>query len=59
MRCQLKEEYMTKEKREPFKIGSFTESGAKVLAKRYVSMGYKHISLKYDSKKQMYYNTFK
>ncbi len=48
-----------KEKREPFKIGSFTESGAKVLAKRYVSMGYKHISVKYDSKKQMYYNTFK
>jgi hypothetical protein len=49
----------TKEERKPFKICSFTESGAKVMIKRYTSMGYKLISTKYDSKKEMYYNTFK
>lgn len=47
------------EKREPFKIGSFTASGAKVLAKQYEKMGYKLVSSKYDEKKQMYYNTYK
>ena len=49
----------SKEKREPFKIVSFTESGAKVLAKRYINMGYKLVSTTYDKKKEMYYNTFK
>jgi hypothetical protein len=61
MLYQFKGKYMakTKEERKPFKIGSFTESGAKVMIKRYTSMGYKLISTKYDSKKEMYYNTFK
>ena len=48
-----------KEKREAFTLGSFTASGAKVLAKRYEAMGYKAVSTKYDSKKEMHYTTFK
>lgn len=47
------------EKREPFTLSTFTASGAKVMIKRYVAMGYKQVSSKYDDKKEMYYVTFK
>ncbi len=42
-----------------FKISSYTKSGAEVIMRRYIKMGYKHISIKYDKKKEMYVNTFK
>lgn len=48
-----------KEEKKPFVIGSFTASGAKVMVKRYIGMGFKHMDTKYDSKKEMYYNKFK
>lgn len=52
----IREYAMTKE---TFTLGSFTASGAKVLIKRYEAMGYKFVSSKYDTKKEMHYTTFK
>ena len=43
----------------PFTITSLSEVGAKSIKRLYEKMGYKHVSVKYDSKKEMYYNTFK
>ena len=42
-----------------FKITSLSEVGAKSIARIYQKIGYKHVSLKYDSKKEVYINTFK
>ena len=42
-----------------FKITSMSAVGAKSIAKIYQKIGYKHVSLKYDSKKEVYINTFK
>ena len=42
-----------------FKITSMSAVGAKSIAKIYQKMGYKHISTKYDNKKEVYINTFK
>lgn len=48
-----------KEERKPFLITSLSAVGAKSLARQYERFGYKHIDLKYDSKKEVYVNTFK
>lgn len=50
---------MPKEKREKFNINTFTAMASKKLVKQYEKMGYKHISTKYDDKKEMYINVFK
>ena len=50
---------MPKEKREKFNINTFTAMASKKMVKQYEKMGYKHISSKYDEKKEMYINTFK
>lgn len=43
----------------PFKITSLSEVGAKSIKRLYEKMGYKHVSIKYDNKKEVYTNTFK
>ena len=50
---------MARVKRVQFIITIFTASGAKIMIKRYEAMGFKHISLTHDIKKNMYINTFK
>lgn len=50
---------MPKEKREKFNINTFTAMASKKMIKQYEKMGYKHISTKYDEKKEMYINVFK
>ena len=42
-----------------FKLTSLSEIGSKSLVKQYKRFGYKHISTKYDNKKEVYINTFK
>jgi len=41
-----------------FTITSLSEVGAKSIRKIYEKMGYKHVSLKYDKKKEVHINTF-
>ncbi len=43
----------------PFTITSLSEVGAKSIKRLYEKMGYKHVSIKYDNKKEVYTNTFK
>lgn len=50
---------VVKEKREPFKVTSLSAVGAKSIVKQYTRFGYKHIDTKYDTKKEVYINTFK
>lgn len=47
-----------KEERKPFNITSLSLVGANSIKRLYVKMGYKHISVKYDTKKEVYVNTF-
>ena len=42
-----------------FTITSFSAVGAKSLARIYIKMGYTHVSLKHDDKKEVYKNVFK
>lgn len=48
-----------KEERKPFSITSLSAVGAKSIVKIYEKMGYKLVSSKYDSKKEVHINTFK
>ena len=42
-----------------FKLTSLSQAGSKSLIQQYKRFGFKHISTKYDEKKQVYINTFK
>ena len=46
-------------KKDEFLLTSFTAHGAKTMKLLYEKMGYKHVTISYNDKKQLYENIFK